>query len=280
MSKIAIVTDSSAYLPADLVARYGIHVMPLKVAFGQTVYRDCVDITEEEFYHKLAQARELPITSQPSAGEFLVFYQEVARQAQGILSIHLSSALSGTYNSAMAAREMLPEVPIEVIDSHSASMGQGFLALAAARAAEEGQSLAEIATLTRDLAPRLNVIFVLDTLKYLHKGGRIGGAQALMGSMLAIKPLLHLHEGRVEPLEKVRSRGKAVQRLVEVMAERLQGQPAHVAILHSASPQEAEALQAQITARFTCRELLLCGVSPVIGTHTGPGCLGLAFYAD
>ncbi len=280
MSRIAIVTDSSAYLPADLVGRYGIHVMPLKVAFGQTVYRDCVDITEEEFYRKLAQARELPITSQPSAGDFLALYQEVARQAQGILSIHLSSALSGTYNSAMAAKGMLPDMPIEVVDSRSASMGQGFLALAAARAAEEGQSLGEIATLTRDLVPRLNVIFVLDTLKYLHRGGRIGGAQALMGSMLAIKPLLHLHEGRVEPLEKVRSRGKAVQRLVEVMAERLQGRPAHVAILHSASPQEAEALRAQITARFTCLELLLCGVSPVIGTHTGPGCLGLAFYAD
>ncbi|MBM3134216.1 MAG: DegV family protein [Chloroflexi bacterium] len=280
MSRIAIVTDSSAYLPADLVERYGIHVMPLKVAFGQTVYRDCVDITEEEFYHKLAQAKELPVTSQPSAGEFLVFYQEVARQAQGIVSIHISGALSGTYNSAMTARDMLPDVPIEVVDSRSASMGQGFLALAAARAAEEGQGLSEIATLTRDLVPRLNVIFVLDTLKYLHKGGRIGGAQALMGSMLAIKPLLHLHEGRVEPLEKVRSRGKAVQRLVEIMAERLQGQPARVAILHSASRQEAEALRAEIAARFPCRELLLSGVSPVIGTHTGPGCLGLAFYAD
>ena len=280
MSRIAIVTDSSAYLPADLVARYGIHVMPLKVAFGQTVYRDCVDITEEEFYHKLAKAKELPITSQPSAGEFLAFYQEVARQSQGIVSIHLSGALSGTYNSAMAARHMLPDVPIEVIDSHSASMGQGFLALAAARAAAEGQSLAEIAAWTGDLVPRLNVIFVLDTLKYLQKGGRIGGAQALMGSMLAIKPLLHLHEGRVEPLEKVRSKGKAVQRLVEIMAERLQGRPAHIAILHSAIPQEAEALRAEIAARFPCRELLLCGVSPVIGTHTGPGCLGLAFYAD
>lgn len=280
MSRIAIVTDSSAYLPADLVARYGINVMPLKVAFGQTVYRDCVDITEEEFYHKLAQAKELPITSQPSAGEFLAFYQEVARQSQGIVSIHLSGALSGTYNSAMAARHMLPDVPIEVIDSHSASMGQGFLALAAARAAAEGQSLAEIAAWTGDLVPRLNVIFVLDTLKYLQKGGRIGGAQALMGSMLAIKPLLHLHEGRVEPLEKVRSKGKAVQRLVEIMAERLQGRPAHIAILHSAIPQEAEALRAEIAARFPCRELLLCGVSPVIGTHTGPGCLGLAFYAD
>jgi len=280
MSRIAIVTDSSAYLPADLVERYGIHVMPLKVAFGQTVYRDCVDITEEEFYHKLAQAQELPITSQPSAGEFLAFYQEVARQAQGIVSIHLSGALSGTYNSAMAARDMLPDVPIEVVDSRSTSMGQGFLVLAAARAAAEDKSLAEIAALTRDLVPRLNVIFVLDTLKYLQRGGRIGGAQALMGSMLAIKPLLYLHEGRVEPLEKVRSKGKAVQRLVEIMAERLQGRPAHIAILHSAIPQEAEALRAEIAARFPCRELLLCGVSPVIGTHTGPGCLGLAFYAD
>jgi DegV family protein with EDD domain len=280
MSRIAIVTDSSAHLPADLVEQYGIHVMPLKVAFGQTVYRDCVDITEEEFYHKLAQAKELPITSQPSAGEFLAFYQEVARQAEGIVSIHLSGALSGTYNSAMAARDMLPDVPIEVVDSRSASMGQGFLALAAARAAEEGKSLQEIATLTRDLVPRLNVIFVLDTLKYLQKGGRIGGAQALMGSMLAIKPLLHLYEGRVEPLEKVRSKRKAVQRLVEIMAERLQGRPVHVAILHSASRQEAEALRAEIAARFPCRELLLSWVSPVIGTHTGPGCLGLAFYAD
>ncbi len=280
MSRIAIVTDSSAYLPTDLVERYGIHVMPLKVAFGETVYRDCVDITEEEFYHKLAQAKELPITSQPSAGEFLAFYQEVAQEAQSIVSIHISGALSGTYNSAVVARDMLPDVPIEVVDSRSTSMGQGFLVLAAARAAEEGKSREEIAALTRDLVPRLNVIFVLDTLKYLQKGGRIGGAQALVGSMLAIKPLLHLYEGRVEPLEKVRSKGKAVERLVEIMAEHLKGRPAHVAVLHSANPQEAEALRAQIAARFPCRDLLLTGVSPVIGTHTGPGCLGLAFYAD
>jgi DegV family protein with EDD domain len=204
----------------------------------------------------------------------------VAQEAQSIVSIHLSGALSGTYNSAVVARDMLPDVPIEVVDSRSTSMGQGFLVLAAARAAEEGKSREEIAALTRDLVPRLNVIFVLDTLKYLQKGGRIGGAQALMGSMLAIKPLLHLYEGRVEPLEKVRSKGKAVERLVEIMAERLQGQPAHVAILHSANLQEAEALRAEIAARFPCRDLLLTGVSPVIGTHTGPGCLGLAFYAD
>lgn len=261
MPKLAIVTDSSAYLPAELVTRYGIHVVPLNVHFNGTLFKDGVNITEEEFFRKLAAAPELPSTSQPSAGEFAEFFRQAGQGADGLVAIVLSSALSGTYSSAVAAVDLLPDMRIAVVDSRTTSMGMGFLVLAAARAAEEGKSMEEVVALVEGLVNRVNVVFMPDTLKYLAKGGRIGNAAALMGSVLAIKPLLEISGGKVEPLEKVRTRSKAIARLVGVLQERCDGRPAHVAIIHSLAGEEAEEIRQQIARDFPqVSELYTTGV--------------------
>jgi len=281
MPKVAVVTDSSAYLPAELVQQYGIYVVPLNVHFNGVLYRDNIDITEEEFFAKLATAAELPTTSQPSAGDFVQVFRQAAEGADGIIAILISSLLSGTYASAQAAKEMLPHIPIAVVDSRSTSMGLGFLALAAARAAQEGKTLEEIVALVESLIPRIRVFFVPDTLKYLAKGGRIGGAQALLGSMLSIKPILQLVNGRVELLEKIRTHSKAIARMVELMRQECNERPVHVAIVNTMAPQKAEELRKQVAEALPhCRELIITGVSPVIGAHTGPGALGVIFYTE
>jgi DegV family protein with EDD domain len=282
MHKVAIITDSTAYLPAELITRYGLHVVPLYVTFGAEVLRDGVDLTDEQFYQKLAAAQELPTTSQPSVGDFLQAYRAAGQEADALLVVTISSALSGTYNSAVtAARETSSDVPIRVIDSRSTSLGLGMIVLAAARAVEAGAKLDEAARLAEGIIPRLHVIFVVDTLKYLQKGGRIGGATALVGSLLQVKPVLFLNDGRVDVLEKPRTRERARQRLIEIIQERVRpDQPVHAAVAHAAAPAEAEALKAQVTSRFRCVEFFTSGVSPAIGTHAGPGTVGLGFYVD
>lgn len=282
MSKvpIAIVTDSTAGLPADLAARYGIYVIPQNVIFGETVFRDGVNLGVAEFFERLAQSPELPTTSQPSAGDFFAVYRELSEKAEAILSIHISCLLSGTYQSAIQAKEMLPEVPIYVVDSRSASMGLGLLVLEAARMAQAGTPVQQIVAHLEELIPQLRVIFVVDTLKYLQKGGRIGGAQALLGSMLSVKPLLHLEKGRVEPLEKVRTRAKALERLQNLAMTYLNEGQSHVAIIHGQSPEDANRLYEKIRQHPHCTDVVMTDVSPVIGVHTGPGVVGFALYPD
>ena len=183
-------------------------------------------------------------------------------------------------DSARAARRELPDVPIHVIDSYTLSVAQGLIAIAAARAAAAGQDAAEIVRLVEDLMSRTSLIFTVETLEYLHKGGRIGGATALLGSALRIKPILHIKDGQVEPLEKPRTRKKAVGRLLDLMAERVGAPEAvHAAVLHCDAPDEAERLAEQTAARFQCAELLTVEAGPIIGAHAGPGTLGVAFYA-
>jgi len=281
MKRVVVVTDSTAGLPADLVAQAGLRVIPLWVHFGEEQLRDGVDITTEQFYPKLAAAKRLPTTSQPSAGEFLEFYRGLAGEAEEIVSIHISSELSGTVASALAARQMFPDVPVHVVDSRSTSLGLGLIALAAARAAAAGQSAEQVAALAERIVPKMNIIFAVDTLEYLHKGGRIGGASAFLGSLIQIKPILHLEKGRIEALEKVRSRPKAHDRLLEIIVERAGGQGAlHGAIVHAQAPDDAEALRARLVAAMHFEELHVTGLSPAIGTHTGPGTIGAGFYSE
>jgi len=280
MKRVIVVTDSTAGMPADLAAQHGVHIIPLWVHFGEQGYRDGVDLTTEQFYPMLAKARNLPTTSQPSAGEFLELYRSLAGQAEAIVSIHISSELSGTVASALAARQMIPELPVHVIDSRSTSMGLGMIALAAARAAAEGHSAEEVAALAEQLVPRMSVIFVVDTLEYLHKGGRIGGATALLGSLIQIKPILHLDKGRIEALDKVRNRRKALDRLMGIVAERTEGAGSlHASIVHAQAEEEAEAIRDRVSGAFRFAELYMAGVSPTIGTHVGPGTVGIGFYA-
>ena len=279
MKRVIVVTDSTAGLPSELVVRQGLHVIPLWVRFGHRGYRVGVDLTPNQFYPRLAQAPNLPITSQPSVGEFLELYRELAREAEAIVSVHISTELSGTVASALTARALFHDVPVHVVDSRSTVMGLGLIALAAARAAAEGQNGEQVAAVAERLVPRTSVIFVVDTLEYLRKGGRIGGAAALAGSLISIKPILHIHEGRIDALDKVRTRRKAVDRLLEIVAERVDGGgPIHAAVMHAAALAEAEALRDRIGRAFDCAELHLAEISPVIGTHVGPGTVAVAFY--
>jgi DegV family protein with EDD domain len=279
MKPVTVVTDSTAGLPADLVARHGLHIIPLWVHSEEQSYRDGVDLMPNQFYPLLAQAPDLPTTSQPSAGEFLELYRELAREAEAIVSVHISTELSGTVASALAARQMFHDVPVHVVDSRSTSMGLGLNALAAARAAAEGQNGEQVAAVAERLVPWTSVLFVVDTLEYLRKGGRIGGASALAGSLIRIKPILHIHEGRIDALDKVRTRRKALDRLMGIVAERVGGAgPIHVAVVHAAAPAEAEALWDRLAHTFDLAELHLAEISPAIGTHVGPGTVGVAFY--
>lgn len=277
--KVKIVTDSTAYLLPETITRYDIRVVPLKVAFGTEVYSEGVDITNEEFYQKLAKASVLPTTSQPLASDFIQAYAEPAQQGHPIFSIHISGKLSGTINSALAARDAFPGAQIEVVDW--LSMGMALLVLAAARAAEEGQGLLQIKASIKRLTACVNMFAMLDTLKYLWKGGRIGGARALVSSLLSIKPIVALENAEVKLLAKVRSRAKGVDYMLKLMEKRVGTSASiHGAVIHSRALEEALALEKDVQARFNCVELALIELGPVFGTHTGPGVLGLAFYSD
>jgi DegV family protein with EDD domain len=282
VTKVAVVTDSGANLPVEAQHEYGIHIVPLKVIFGDQTLRDGLDVEPSRFYELLGAASALPTTSQPSTGDFIDLYSRLSEEADAIISIHLSELLSGTIKSALAAQELVNQVPIEVIDSRSASLGLGFVVLAAARAAQLGQSLPEVAGAARQLIPKISVIFVVDTLKYLHMGGRIGGATAMLGTALNIKPLLQLSDGEVNPLERVRSKCKATERMLEIMAQGLRGDRSngalHAAVAHADRADEALELQQQVLSRFQPAEFYLSELTPAIGTHVGPGTLGLGWY--
>jgi DegV family protein with EDD domain len=280
-AKVALVVDSTAYIPQALVEQYNIHVIPLLVNWSGESLRDNVDITPDDFYERLETAKEMPSTSQPSAGEFYDLYSKVAEEADSIVSIHISSELSGTVASAHAAAGLMEDFPIEIVDSKSTSMGLGFMALAAARAIENGANAKEVADAARALLPEVRVVFVVDTLEFLHRGGRIGGASRLFGSMLSIKPLLELQEGKIEALEKVRTKRKAVQRLLDIAVDACVGKSiVHAAVANASTPQEAQSVADELQKRLHPAELYIVDMSPVIGTHTGPGALGIAWYAE
>ena len=280
-AKVAVVVDSTAYIPQALIEQYNMHVIPLLVNWSGESLRDNVDITPDAFYTRLESAKEMPSTSQPSAGEFYDLYSKVAEEAESIVSIHISSELSGTIASAHAAAQLMGDFPIEIVDSLSTSMGLGYMALAAARTVENGADYKEAAEAGRALIGNARVAFVVDTLEFLHRGGRIGGAQRMLGSMLSLKPLLELQEGKIEALDKVRTKRKAVQRLLNIMVESCEGKSVvHAAVANAASPQEAQSLADELQKRLNPAELYIVHISPVIGTHTGPGTLGIVWYTE
>lgn len=278
--KVAIVTDSTAFLPRHLLEQYDLHVIPLNLHWGQENLRDVEDISPGEFYVRLQKSDLIPTTSQPSAGRFLTFFQDVAKTADSIVAVLLSEKLSGTVASAHAAVEMMEgDYPIEVVDSRSASLGVGLVTLAAARAAEKGLDYQEVAEVARTLSPHVRVIFVVDTLEYLHKGGRIGGAKRLLGSVLSIKPLLQLREGEIEALASVRTKRKAVERMLEIVKNDTAGaQELHMGVIDAAAAKEGDELYERVQTLFSPAELLRSELSPVIGTHTGPGTVGMGYY--
>ena len=281
MGRVAIVTDSSACVPKEVIKQYGIHILPLILIFEDRSYRDGVDITSQEFYELLKKAKKVPTTSSPSPGEYLEAFLEVAKQASDILCITLPPHLSMAFDSATQAREMaresIPHVNITVFPSRSAALAEGFIAQAAARAAASGKDLSQVIQAAQDMMDRVNAIAMLDTLYYLAKGGRIPKAAAWAGSLFKIKPILDA-TGDVRLLERCRTRKRAMQRLLYIMRQRSGGRPICVNLMHANAPEEAERLKADRLSQFDCVEFYVTDFTPVIGTHTGPGSIGLSFY--
>ena len=272
---VKIITDSTADLPPALAVELGIEVIPCNVHFGTEVYRDGVDIQADEFYQRLTSNSRLPTTSQPSVGDFLNLYQSFGETAEEIISVHVSAKLSGTHNSAIQAREQYQgPCHIEVMDSQQAGMGLGLVAIAAARAAQRGIGLDEVIKKTQEAMPRVRFFGLLDTLEYLQRGGRIGKAQAFVGSLLRIKPLLVIRDGEVHPLERARTRGKGVDRIRQLVEEHMPLED--LAVVYSTTPDEAQGLAQRLQPFLTDKEIVLSQIGPVVGTYLGPRVLGVA----
>ena len=280
MKKVAVVTDSSANVPQHLAQQLDIRIVPILLAIDGQTFRDGENITASSVYQNLRTGRHMPTTSAPSVGDFVRVYAAAAQEASGIVSIHLSPKFSATYKVAMTASQLVDGAPIQLINCHTAAMGQGFVALEAARAAAAGADLAAVVARAKTVASKMNLLATLDTLEYLHRGGRIGGAAALVGMVLQIKPVLYVADGHVDVYAKPRTKSRAIRIMLERMAEQAADRPLHAAILHADVREEAEALRQQIAARFDCAELYITELTPVMGAHTGPGVLGVVFYAE
>lgn len=280
--KVVVVTDSTAYIPDAALSGLDIPVIPLWLIWDDERYRDGVDIDPQTFYHRLRERDTVPSTSQPSVGEFVDFYRRVAeeKETDSIVGAYISSKISGTVASAEAAAAQVPDLDVTVIDSFSTSMGLGFVALAAAREAAAGGSVADVVAAAEAVQKQLTVLFVVDTLEYLHKGGRIGGAKRFLGTMLNIKPLLHLNDGQVEATGQVRTKRRAIVEMLKVAEQRLHGgQIAEVAVIDVDSREESDMVVKIVRKRFNVPTVYQTAVSPVIGTHAGPGTVGLGFYS-
>lgn len=271
---VRVVTDSTADLPAEFVQELDITVVPLQVIFGQTAYRDGIDMTSEEFFRRLPDAPELPHTSQPSPADFQQAYERLAEQTDGILSIHLSSRLSGTVETArQAARALGDRCTIEVIDSRTVSMAMGFAVIAAARAAKAGADLNTCADAARSALRRHRLAVTLDTLEYLRRGGRIGRAQAFLGGLLRLKPIVTVRDGETYPLARVRTRKKALEEVLRVCLEG--GTLEQAAVMYATTPDEARFLADEIRRRAPGASVHIGRIGPVIGVHGGPGLIGI-----
>jgi len=284
INKVAIVTDTTACIPKEQLEEYAIELVPIEVIFGDKVYRDGIDITPAEFYALLKQAEKLPTTSGSLPGPFLEAYCRAGQRASSILCITISAKFSGMLNSAQIAmgmaKEALPNVVIEVLECTTAAVGQGLVVLAAAKAAAAGKGLAEVVDTAKSVMQRVNLFATLDTLHYLVKGGRVLKAAALASSLLKIKPIFTVSDGEAHPVTNARTNPGAMKRILKIMGQKVvKGQPLHVAVMHADALDRAIALKNQISSRFDCDELFITEFTPVMGVHTGPGVIGVAFYS-
>jgi DegV family protein with EDD domain len=273
--KVAIVTDSTADLPPELVEELGVTIVPLQVIFGDEAYREGVDITTEEFYERLVKSRQLPTTSAPSVGDFQEVYGRLLEEVDSIVSIHISGKLSpGTVQAAQTARQSLarPE-RIELVDSQATSMAMGFAIIEAVEASRAGAKLGEVKAAAEGAVQRIHVLFMLDTLEYLRRGGRIGRARAYLGALLRVKPILTLREGEVYPEERVRTRARGLERIIQSGIRHQNVKLAAVA--HSTTPDEAESIRERVAMAFPNVKVHLVRFGPVLGTHAGPGIVGV-----
>lgn len=280
MNKVFIVTDSTAYLPQEYIDELPIKVVPLTVNWDGETYRDGVDIKPDEFYTRLGKSSTLPTTSQATVKDFTDVYKPLLEEGCSILTLPISSGISGTVNSAFQAKEMFPGAPIEVMDTKLVSMALGFQVLAAARAAKEGASLQEVKDIAIKAYDHIGVYFVVDTLKYLHAGGRIGGAKRLLGTALKIKPVLEIRDGKIEAVKSVITFGKALDAMIDLIDKDVLGKtPIRISVFHALADEAAQKLLERTVKHFNAVEGIMSYVSPVVGSHVGPGTISIAFMA-
>ena len=280
MSKVAVVIDSTANLPQSLVDQYQIRVLPQTLVWENASYRDGIDITPQQFYERLSNSRTIPTTSQVTPAQFTQTFQELIETGHDVLALVISAQLSGTMQSALQALEHAPANRVAVVDSFATSMSLGFQALQVARAAEHGATLGECQQLAQHLRTLGSTLFVVDTLKYLHLGGRIGGGARFLGTALDLKPILELTGGRIEAIERVRNKRKAIDRILAIAEQHVGDRtPVRLATLHAMAYNEAAELLERAKERMHPVESYVTEVSPVVGVHSGPGVVGLTFLA-
>jgi DegV family protein with EDD domain len=288
MSKVAIVTDTSVNIPKDLTRKYDIHLVPLVFHLDNKTYRDTVDIkTTDELFQLVKKSSNFPTTSAPSPGEYAQLYRQLSKSADGVFNATISANLSMTFKSATQAKEEveneLPNLSIEIFDSRTTVGAMGFIVLAAARAAASGKDLKEVLKVAEDIRDKINYLFMMDTLSYLARSGRISKAAALAGNMLSMKPLTEISTitGRPSVLARPRTKKKALQTLVDIVKERvIDPNPLHVMIDHTGLVEEAESLRQTFLNEFNCAEVLICRYNPVASLIVGPGGVGFSFYQE
>jgi DegV family protein with EDD domain len=280
MSKVAVVTDSTANIPDELRKELKISVLPLSLIWGEESFEDGVDMTPQDFYKRLANNKVIPTTSQVTIMVMKNVFDDLLQRGYDVLGIFISSRLSGTVESALQAREMMAKgkEKVTIFDSLGTTMALGWPVLTAARAANAGEDLVECRKLAEKARDHTGVMFVVETLEFLRRGGRIGGAQAMLGTLLNVKPLLELRDGRIEAVEKIRTKGKALSRMIDLIEGKIAGQsPIRLATVHANTEAEAISLLETARQRFNPIESYYCPLSPVIGTHAGPGTVALAY---
>ena len=276
---IKIVTDSGADLPTALTEELDVTVVPVYLRFGKEVYRDRVDISEDEFYQRLLKDPVHPNTTQPSPQDFASVYDKLSQEADSIISIHITSKLSGTYNSAVQGKKMVSnKCHIEVVDSLSLSIGVGLMVILASKMAKSGKNLEQIVDELQKIIPNVHLLILFDTLKYLVKGGRIGKAKGLLGSVLNVKPMLAMKDGELIPSGQVRTRSKGIDRLLGFVNNAKDIQD--LAILHSTTPDEAQALLECTGSVFPKEHTMIARLGPGLGVHGGPGVLAVALRGE
>ncbi|MEW9675998.1 DegV family protein [Lentibacillus sp. L22] len=277
--KIAVMTDSTAYIPADTREELNIHMIPLSVVFGDTSYREEIDITTQQFYEKVRKADELPKTSQPSIGYISEKLTELAKHYDAVISIHLSSGISGTMNAVASAGEMVDDIAVHTYDSELSCAGQAFYVLEAVKMVEENKTPEEILKRFDEMKQHIRAYFMVDDLKNLQRGGRLNSAQAIVGSLLQVKPILHFVDKVIVPFEKIRTRKKALNRIVGMMEDDLEkGKSLKVVIIHANCQQAAEEWRNRISANHPGLDISIGYFGPVIGTHLGEGAIGMTWY--
>ncbi len=280
MTEVAVVTDTIAMLPQQLVDDLEIGIVPIILNIEGRSYRDGIDLDTSEFYRLLRAGTDPPTTAAPSVGEFVTIFEEALRRAEAVVAIHVSSQLTSVHHIASMAAQTLPANSIQVVDSRSATMAQGFVTLVAARAARDGADLDSVVAAAEGVRARVRFFAFLETLEYLRRGGRVGNLAAFMGNAIQLKPVVHVVDGQIRPMARPRTRRRAIQVMLDTMSSEVGDRPVHAAVLHADSLDDAEDLRRQLDSAFDCLELYVTELTPVMGTHTGPGLLGLAYYTD